>query len=143
MEMNVFVLLGFAMCVGFTNDSTQQYTRRELYALGKKCKQDLLRPAADTVQEIGRQRIQRTRGRRGGKYRSQHRSSMRNFRKWNNLTCAQLRDVKLNSSKFALLNARSLKRNMQSIKHFLFLENVDIACISESWLHKDDIYPDR
>ena len=141
--MNVCTLFCFAMCVGFMNNSTKQYTRTELYALGKKCKHEFLRPPADIAQQLEHRQLRRTRGCRGGKHRSQHRSSKRNVLNRQNLTYTLSHDAELTSSRLALINARSLKRNMQSIKHFLFMESINIACISETWLHEDDIYAER
>lgn len=37
----------------------------------------------------------------------------------------------------ALLNARSLQRNMSTIQHHIVLHNLDLAAITESWLRED------
>ena len=60
-----------------------------------------------------------------------------------NLVVVKTVQTRLSDSKIAVLNIRSLKRNILSVKCFLLEVCPDITFLSETWLQNDDIYPKR
>ena len=61
----------------------------------------------------------------------------------NSLIEIPIRNVPSAQAKFATVNVRSLPKNMNLIKTVIEERKIDIMCLTETWLWKDELYTTR